>query len=288
MVGFIYNCKHKSFYILKNLKQHKTKQTGTKSREGGKMFGSGTQTSNDDPAMLDNVKHLASQPADQVEPIQSVPSTTIPLPDPVLVDTSVAEEQVLATSETAHAEPAEGFSSSPMPLTSDEGEGTTVEPTKPQEPTSLESSALFSDFISKPSQEQTMTPPPDPIPTTTDDSTQNDTPQITSTSGPIDVTTDTPNSSVSSPDSHDIDRDQMASMKQEALAHLEPLSQHLDGTPEETFKTTMMMIQANDNHSLIQKALEAAKKIEDDKVRAQAMLDIVNEINYFCQVKTQE
>ncbi len=80
-----------------------------------------------------------------------------------------------------------------------------------------------------------------------------------------------------------VDHDKLADMKQQALAHLEPLADQLDGTPEETFRTTMMMIQANDNHTLLEKALNAAKKIEDDKVRAQAMLDIVNEINYFSQ-----
>lgn len=80
-----------------------------------------------------------------------------------------------------------------------------------------------------------------------------------------------------------VDHAKLADLKQQALDHLEPLADHLDGTPEETFKTTMMMIQANDNHTLLEKALSAAKKIEDDKVRAQAMLDIVNEINYFSQ-----
>lgn len=80
-----------------------------------------------------------------------------------------------------------------------------------------------------------------------------------------------------------VDLNKLANMKQQALAHLEPLADKLDGTPEETFRTTMMMIQANDNHPLLEKALEAAKKIEDDKVRAQAMLDIINEINYFSQ-----
>lgn len=80
-----------------------------------------------------------------------------------------------------------------------------------------------------------------------------------------------------------VDQAKLADMKQQALAHLEPLADHLEGTPEETFKTTMMMIQANDNHTLIEKALNAAKEIEDDKARAQAMLDIVNEINYFSQ-----
>ena len=83
-----------------------------------------------------------------------------------------------------------------------------------------------------------------------------------------------------------VDKEKLASMKKKALEHLEPLTEHLDGTPEETFKTTMMMIQANDNHTLLEKALKAAQDIEDDKVRAQAMLDIINEINYFSQSDT--
>lgn len=82
-----------------------------------------------------------------------------------------------------------------------------------------------------------------------------------------------------------VDHEKLADMKQEALAHLEPLADHIEGTPEERFKTTMMMIQANDNHTLLDKALDAAKAIEDDKIRAQALLDIINEINYFSQVK---
>jgi ElaB/YqjD/DUF883 family membrane-anchored ribosome-binding protein len=82
--------------------------------------------------------------------------------------------------------------------------------------------------------------------------------------------------------------DHLANLKNEALSHLEPLTEHLDGTPEEVFKTTMMMIQANDNHTLLEKALEAAKKITDDKERAQAMLDIINEINYFAQASQQQ
>ena len=72
-------------------------------------------------------------------------------------------------------------------------------------------------------------------------------------------------------------------MKQHALDHLEPLVEKLDQPAEETFKTTMMMIQANDNHKLLEKALAAAKLIKDDGERAQALLDIINEINYFAQ-----
>jgi len=72
-------------------------------------------------------------------------------------------------------------------------------------------------------------------------------------------------------------------MKQEALQHLNPLVEHLDQEPEDKFRTIMMMIQATDDHTKLQEAFEAAKQITDDKTRAQALLDVINEINYFTQ-----
>jgi hypothetical protein len=72
-------------------------------------------------------------------------------------------------------------------------------------------------------------------------------------------------------------------IKQQALTALSPLVGHLEQTPEEKFRTTMMMIQASDNQGLIPTAYEAAQAITDEKVKAQALLDIVNEINYFTQ-----
>jgi hypothetical protein len=77
--------------------------------------------------------------------------------------------------------------------------------------------------------------------------------------------------------------DDLLSIKQSALQQLSPLVGHLDQTPEEKFRTTMMMIQASDDQSLIKTAYEAAQDIKDDKARAQALLDIINEINYFTQ-----
>ena len=79
--------------------------------------------------------------------------------------------------------------------------------------------------------------------------------------------------------------DDLISIKQEALSQLKPLVGHLDQTPAEKFRTTMMMIQAADDQSLIGEAYEAAKVISDEKERAQALLDIVNEINYFTAQK---
>lgn len=82
--------------------------------------------------------------------------------------------------------------------------------------------------------------------------------------------------------------DELLKMKQEALQQLQPLVSTLQQTPEEEFRTLMMMIQATDDKSMLKKAMQAAKNIKDDKARAQAMLDVVNEINYFTQVGSNQ
>jgi hypothetical protein len=77
--------------------------------------------------------------------------------------------------------------------------------------------------------------------------------------------------------------DILIDIKQKALAQLTPMVNNLDQLPEERFKTIMMIIQASDNQDLIKDAYQAAGTITDEKARAQALLDIVNEINYFTQ-----
>jgi hypothetical protein len=84
---------------------------------------------------------------------------------------------------------------------------------------------------------------------------------------------------------NDTSSNELLDIKREALQQLSPLVSHLEQTPEEKFKTTMMMIQATDDKTLIGEAFAAAKEISDDKARAQALLDIINEINYFTQPK---
>ena len=81
----------------------------------------------------------------------------------------------------------------------------------------------------------------------------------------------------------DTSTNDLLDLKQNALQQLTPLIGHLDQSPEEKFRTTMMMIQASDNQSLLKTAYEAARNITDEKARAQALLDVVNEINYFTQ-----
>ncbi len=70
-------------------------------------------------------------------------------------------------------------------------------------------------------------------------------------------------------------------IKNQALAQLQPMLKSLNQTPDEHFKTLMMMIQASDNQELIKEAYAAAQQITDNNAKAQALLDIINEINYF-------
>jgi len=93
----------------------------------------------------------------------------------------------------------------------------------------------------------------------------------------------TPAKTLSSSDGSGDSTDALIDIKQEALTKLSPLVGHLDQTPDEKFRTLMMMIQASDDQSLVKSAYDAALEIEDEKTRAQALLDIVNEINYFTQ-----
>ncbi len=81
------------------------------------------------------------------------------------------------------------------------------------------------------------------------------------------------------------DHADLMDIKQQALQSLGPMVHQLDQSPQEKFKTLMMLIQASDDDRYIKEAYEAANAIPDEKARAHALLDVVNEINYFTQKK---
>lgn len=127
--------------------------------------------------------------------------------------------------------------------------------------------------------------PPESTPVLADPNPTDFTAPSTPMDGPSPTQNDTPTeapmaeNNISSP----ANTDDLLSMKQAALQQLNPLVNHLDQNPEEKFRTVMMMIQATDDHTKLSEAFEAAKQITDDKSRAQALLDVINEINYFTQ-----
>ena len=72
----------------------------------------------------------------------------------------------------------------------------------------------------------------------------------------------------------------LASVKQAALTELRPLIGKLDVEPEEKFNTYLLLIRSTDDKELIAPAHEAAKAIPDEAKKAQALLDIIKEIDF--------
>lgn len=72
----------------------------------------------------------------------------------------------------------------------------------------------------------------------------------------------------------------LESIKQNALTELRPLVDKLNVAPEEKFDTYLLLLRSTDDQALIAPAFEAARAITDEARRAQALLDIIKEIDY--------
>lgn len=125
--------------------------------------------------------------------------------------------------------------------------------------------------VSEPQPSEPVPAPPLPVATT-------------SVADEVVVDDDQPEQTVAAAESDD----ELSDIKQRALMDLTPLVDRLDQTPEEKFHTIMMLLQNTDRLSLIKTAYEAALKIEDETTKAEALLDVVNEINYFNQKQEEE
>lgn len=71
------------------------------------------------------------------------------------------------------------------------------------------------------------------------------------------------------------------SIKNLAISELRPLIGKLNASPEDKFDTILLLIRTTDDSSLIPMAYEAARTIADDTRRAQALLDVIKEVDYF-------
>ncbi|USN96525.1 MAG: hypothetical protein H6797_05685 [Candidatus Nomurabacteria bacterium] len=84
------------------------------------------------------------------------------------------------------------------------------------------------------------------------------------------------------------DNGPLASIKKDVLVELRPLVDKLSVSPEEKFDTLLLLIRSTDDSTLIEPAHEAAKAITDETRRAEALLDIVKEIDYLTRQKSDE
>ena len=72
----------------------------------------------------------------------------------------------------------------------------------------------------------------------------------------------------------------LESIKSSALNELRPLVDKLNVSAQEKFDTYLLLIRSTDDTSLISPAFEAARGITDEAAKAQALLDVVKEIDY--------
>lgn len=79
----------------------------------------------------------------------------------------------------------------------------------------------------------------------------------------------------------------LETIKNDALNELRPLVDKLNISPEEKFETYMLIIRSTDDTSLISSAFEAARAITDENIKAQALLDVVKEIEYLSNPQKQ-
>lgn len=69
-------------------------------------------------------------------------------------------------------------------------------------------------------------------------------------------------------------------IKHDALNELRPLVDKLNLSAEEKFDTYLLIIRSTDDSSLVAPAFEAARAIADETGKAQALFEIVKEIDY--------
>ena len=70
-------------------------------------------------------------------------------------------------------------------------------------------------------------------------------------------------------------------IKSHALEDLRPLVDKLTVTSEEKFDIYLLLLRSSDDDTLIEPAYNAARAIEDETKRANALLDVIKEIDYF-------
>lgn len=87
----------------------------------------------------------------------------------------------------------------------------------------------------------------------------------------------TPEPAVTTPEA----TDSLVDIKKDAMTELRPLVDKLDLVPEEKFEIYLLLLRGTDDQTLLAPAHEAARNISDEKERAQALLDIIKEIDYF-------
>ena len=88
------------------------------------------------------------------------------------------------------------------------------------------------------------------------------------------------NPAASTPTPQTMPNNNLDSIRKDALIELRPLVDKLDLAPEEKFDIYLLLLRSTDDTALIAPAHEAAKNIANESKRAEALLDIIKEIDF--------
>jgi hypothetical protein len=108
---------------------------------------------------------------------------------------------------------------------------------------------------------------------------QTNTPDITPAPIAMPVSMPTPSAAPAPAESSN----SLEDIKKDALLELRPLVDKLDLSPDEKFNIYLLLLRSTDDKTLIAPAHQTAISISDEAKRAQALLDIIKEIDYFSQ-----
>ena len=85
---------------------------------------------------------------------------------------------------------------------------------------------------------------------------------------------------------HNVDSGALGDIRLQVISELRPLVNRLDFlAPADKFDTLLLLIRTIDDSSLVPMAHQTAMAIPDEVKRAQALLDILKEIDFFTQKK---
>jgi hypothetical protein len=115
--------------------------------------------------------------------------------------------------------------------------------------------------------EETPVPTPTPLPTPM--------PVIPQAAAPV-IGYNAPSNIGNTPNASD----NLENIKKDALTELRPLVDKLDLLPEEKFDIYLLLLRSTDDITLIAPAHATARSIANESKRAQALLDVIKEIDY--------
>lgn len=82
------------------------------------------------------------------------------------------------------------------------------------------------------------------------------------------------------------DNKTLEGIRKDALNELRPLVDKLDINAEDKFDICLLLLRSTDDKTLIPAAHEAARNITDEAKRAQALLDVIREIDFLSTPET--